>query len=147
MTYRRSRFLLVAAVLSSLWCAGSAQALRNIKTLLADTSASFTPKVPAYHVSGVTSAGAAGDCLSVSTSDGSTFLVVWNEPQIWDPKTNAAVMPPADKVTVDFGGDYSYKVYDPLVGTAAIAAGRGTGARVNVIGSPLLVRITPAKAH
>ena len=147
MTYRRSRFLLVAAALSSLWCAGSAQALRNIKTLLADTSASFTPKVPAYHVSGVTSAGAAGDCLSVSKSDGSTFLVVWNEPQIWDPKPNAAVMPPADKVMVDFDGDYSYKVYDPLVKVSAIATGRGRNVSINVVGSPILVQITPMKGH
>ena len=122
----------------------AALALGNLKTLLADTSAFFMPKVPAYRVSGVTNGGAAGDCLAVSKSDGSTFLVVWNEPQIWDPKTNAAVAPPADMVTVEFGGDYSYKVYDPLVGVSAIAAGHGTGVSINVAGSPILVQIRPA---
>ena len=122
----------------------AAQALRNVKTLLADMSAHFTPKVPAYRVSGVTNAGAAGDSLSVSKSDGSTFLVVWNEPQIWDLKANSAVTPPANTVTVDFGGDYSYKVYDPLIGVNAIAAGRSTGVSVNVVGSPILVKIVGA---
>ena len=125
----------------------AALAVGNLKTLLADTSARFTPKVPAFRVSGVTNAGAGGDCLSVSKSDGSTFVVVWNEPQIWDPKANVPIAPPADKVTVAFGGDYPYKVYDPLVGTSAIAAGHGTGMSVNVVGSPILVQITPAKGH
>jgi len=122
----------------------AAQALANVKTLLADTSVRFTPKVPPYRVSGVTHAGAAGDCVSVSKSDGSTFLVVWNEPQIWNLKANAAVVPPADRVTVDFGGDYSYKVYDPLVGLHVIAAGRGSRVSVNVLGSPIMVQIIPA---
>ena len=91
-----------------------------------DTSDHFTAKLPAYRVSGVTNAGAAGSSLSISKSDGSAFIVVWNEPQIWDPKANAPVTPPADTVTVNFGGDYAYKVYDPLIGLNAIAAGHGS---------------------
>ena len=125
----------------------AARALRNLKTLLTDTSARFTPKVPAYRITGVTNVGAAGDCLTVSKSDDSTFLAVWNEPQVWDPKTNAAVTPPADTVMVDFGGDYSYRVYDPLVKVSAIAAGHGRNVSVNVVGSPILVQITPMKGH
>jgi len=122
----------------------AAQSLANVKNLLADTSVGFTPRVPPYRVSGVTQAGAAGDCLSVSKSDGSTFLVVWNEPQIWDPKANTAVAPPTDRVTVDFGGDYSYRVYDPLVGLGAISTGRGSGVTVNVLGSPIMIQVIPA---
>ena len=121
----------------------AALALANVKTLLADTSARVTRRVPAYHVSGVTQAGAAGDCLSVSKSDGSTFIVVWNEPQIWDPKANAAVAPPADRVTVDFGGSYSYRVYDPLAGLGATASGRGSGVTVNLLGSPIMIQVIP----
>jgi len=126
----------------------AAQALANVKALLAGTPLHFAPKIPLYRVSGVTHAGAAGDCVSVSKSDGSTFLVVWNEPQIWDPKANAAVAPPADRVTVDFGGDYSYKVYDPFVGLHVIAAGRGSRVSVNVLGSPIMVQIIrPTPPH
>ena len=122
----------------------AAQALANVKNLLSDTSARFTPKVPAYRVSGVTNAGAAGSSLSISKSDGSTFLVVWNEPQIWDPKADAPVTPPSDPVRVDFGGSYSYKVYDPVVGLGAFQDGRGPGVSVTLRGSPLLIQIIPA---
>lgn len=119
----------------------AAQALANVKNLLADRSADFRPRVPAYSVSGVTNAGAAGDNLSISKSDGSTIIAVWNEPPIWDPKANAPLTPPADKVTVDFGGDFSYKVYDPLLGVNAIASDRGRRVSVNVQGSPILIHI------
>lgn len=120
----------------------AAQVLTNVKALLSDKTTRFTAKAPTYRVSGLTHAGAAGSSLSVSKSDGSTFLVVWNEPQIWDPKANAAVTPPDDKVTVDFGGDCAYKIYDPLTGSKPIAAGRGSHVTVNVLGSPMLIRLS-----
>lgn len=120
----------------------AAQALANVKNLLADKTDRFTPRVPAYQVSGVTQAGAAGSSLSVSKSDGSAFIVVWNEPQIWDPKANAPVTPSADPVTVSFGARYSYKVYDPLLGLNAIGDGRGSEVHVSLRGSPLLIQIT-----
>ena len=119
----------------------AAQALANVKNLLADTSDRFTPKVPLYHVSGLSNAGAAGSSLSLSKSDGSTFIVIWNEPQIWDSQTNAAVTPPADKVTVDLGADYSYKVYDPLLGLNPIAFGRGSQVSIALLGSPMMIQI------
>ena len=118
-------------------------ALANIKNLLADQSIPFTAKVPAYRVTGVTNAGMAGSSLSISKSDGSTFIVVWNEPQIWDQAANAAVIPPADPVTVAFGADYAYKVYDPLAGLSAVAAGNGSHVTINVVGSPLMIQIRP----
>ncbi|MGI4792463.1 MAG: hypothetical protein ACRYFS_26850 [Janthinobacterium lividum] len=121
----------------------AAQALANVKNLLHDPTANFTPKVPAYHVSGVTDAGAAGSSLSISKSDGSTFIVVWNEPQIWDPSANAPVTPAADPVTVSFGGSYTYKVYDPLRGISSIAAGSASSITVNLTGSPLLIQVFP----
>ena len=124
----------------------AARALANVKNLLRDTSTHFTAKVPAYRVSGVSNAGAAGSSLSISKSDGSTFIVVWNEPRIWDPTANASVTPPPDSVTVNFGGDYLYKVYDPLIGTQVVMAGKGSQIRVNVVGSPLMIRIIPATA-
>ena len=122
----------------------AAQALANVKNLLSDKSARFTAKVPAYHVSGITQAGASGSNLSLSKSDGSTFIVVWNEPQIWDAKANAPVTPPADPVTVTFGGDYAYRVYDPLIGLNPIAAGHGNKVEVNLLGSPIMIQILPA---
>ena len=121
----------------------AAQALANVKNLLRDTTTRFTPRVPKYRVSGVTDTGAAGSSLSISKSDGSTFLVVWNEPQIWDPKANAPVAPPADPVRVDFGALCYYQVYDPLVGLTPVKGGRGPGVSINLRGSPLLIRVVP----
>ena len=121
----------------------AALALAALKTLLADKSTSFVPRVPRYRVSGVTHAGSAGSSFSVSKSDGSTFIVVWNEPQIWDETVNAPVTPPADPVTVSFGGVYNYKVYDPLAGSAALSSGRSLSVTVSVTGSPILVQVLP----
>ena len=121
----------------------AAQALANVKNLLHDTRTNFTPRVPAYRVTGVTDAGAAGSSLSISKSDGSTFLVVWNEPPIWNPKANAPVLPLADPVRVDFGGDYAYRVFDPLTGLAPVQQGRGPGVSIRLRGSPLLIRVVP----
>ncbi len=125
----------------------AAQALANVKNLLAGTSTDFKAVVPAYRVSGVTDAGAAGSSLSISKSDGSTFIVVWNEPPIWDAKTNSPVVPLANSVKVNFGGDYSYKVYDPLRGLDSIAAGRGEGATITLFGSPVIIQISPVKIN
>ena len=105
-----------------------------------------TPKVPSYTVSGVSNAGAAGSTLTLSKSDGSTFIAVWNAPQIWDPPANIAVTPPADPVTVSFGARFAYKVYDPLVGLVPIASSLGSKVSVNVVGSPIMIQIMPKKA-
>lgn len=121
----------------------AAQALANIKTLLRDRSTHFTPKVPAYQVIGLNNAGAAGSSLTISKSDGSTFIVVWNEPPIWDVAANASIVPPADHVTVTLHRAYAYKVYDPLVGLQPIATGKGRQINGNIVGSPLLIQLIP----
>ena len=121
----------------------AAQALANVKNLLRDSADRFTSKVPAYHISGLSQAGAAGSSLTISKSDGSTFVVVWNEPQIWDSKANSAIAPPVDHVKVTFGGTYAYRVYDPLIGLKAIVSGEGSEVGVDLTGSPLMIQLFP----
>lgn len=127
----------------------AAQALANLKNLLADARTNFAPQpptyTPAYSVSGLKNAGAAGSSLSISKSDGSAFIVVWNEPPIWDAKANAPVAPPPNEVTVSLGGEHSYKVYNPLLGLGEIAAGKGSTLKIDVPGSPILIQITKAE--
>jgi len=125
----------------------AAKALANVNTLLADSSKPFQPKIPAYQVSGVTRAGASGSSLSLSKSDGSTMIVVWNEPPLWDAQVNAAIIPTPDKVTVSFGGRYSYRVYDPMLGLAPIAVGQATGTVIKLSGSPLFVQVQQSPAN
>ena len=119
----------------------AALALENVNHLLSDRGTDFTPNVSAYQVSGVTNAGKAGSSLSISKSDGSTLIVVWNEPQIWDAKAKMPVTPPADPVTVRFGGTYTYRVYDPLAGAKPIATGTASSVAVNLVGSPLMIQV------
>lgn len=125
----------------------AAQALANVKNLLADTTTKFTARTPVYKVDGVKNAGAAGSSLSISKSDGSTFIVVWNEPKIWDQSANSPVTPPTNVVTIRFGGNYSYKVYDPLLGTNATASGYASSVNVNILGSPIMIQLKPTQCQ
>lgn len=121
----------------------AALALANVKALLRDGPARFAPVVPAYSITGLTSAGSAGSSFSVSKSDGSTFIIVWNEPPLWDQITNAPVTPPADSVTVRFGKNSAYKVYNPLSGSTPLASGHSSQVTVDVAGSPIFIQIVP----
>lgn len=121
----------------------AARALANLKDLLGDRSAHFTARALTYRVRGVCDAGAAGTSLAIYKSDGSTFLAVWNEPQIWDPAANVTVTPAGDRVTVTLDSAYRYKVYDPLIGTKAVQSGRGSRININLTGSPLMIQILP----
>ena len=121
----------------------AAQALANVKNLLRDSTVRFTSKVPAYHVRGLSQAGAAGSSLTISKSDGSTFVIVWNEPPIWDSKANTEIAPPVDHVKVTFGGPYNYRVYDPLIGLKPIALGQISEVGISLTGSPLMIHLLP----
>jgi hypothetical protein len=123
----------------------AAQALANVKNLLSDTPKRFTTKVPNYSVTGLTQAGAAGSSLALSKSDGSTFLVVWNEPPLWNAQANTPLTAPNDMVTVSFGKRYSYKVYDPLRGLHPIAVGQASQVHLNVPGSPIFIQLIPIR--
>ena len=125
----------------------AARALAAVKALLGDTAAPFTPRVPPWRVSGVTQAGAAGDRLAVAKSDGSTFLIVWNEPPVWDAQANTPITPAPDPVRVSFGARCAYQVYDPLAGVRPIGSGRGAGVGVTLRGSPLMIRVVPLMAR
>ena len=128
------------------------QALANVKNLLLDNnSKNFTADVPPYRVSGLTHARMARSSLSVSKSDGSTFIVVWSEPNIWDAKTSKPITPTPwpDNVTVDFGRSHtmSYRVYDPLVGLNPLAIGKASKeiskVALHILGSPNFLQVFP----
>jgi serralysin len=123
----------------------AALALANVNALLRDRTTRFAAVVPAYSITGVTHAGIAGSSFSVSKSDGSTFIIVWNEPQIWDQKLNTPIAPPADSVTVRFGKNSAYKVYNPLADSAPFASGHSPQVTVNITGSPIFIQIRPLR--
>lgn len=119
----------------------AARALAVVKTLLTEKTTRFRVAVPRYSVHGVQDAGAAGSSLSISKRDGSTLIVVWNEPQIWDPEKNVPVSPTPNSVKVSFGRKYAYRVFDPLHGTKPIAVGQAMQISVTLTGSPLMIEV------
>ena len=119
----------------------AARALAVVKSLLAEKAARVRAIVPRYKVSGVQDAGAAGSILSISKRDGSTLIVVWNEPQIWNHEKNVPVSPAPNTIKVSFGKKYAYRVFDPLRGVMSIAAGQGSQISVTLTGSPLLIEV------
>jgi len=119
---------------------------------LSDTSA-FSPAYSGEDllISGLQPAGSAGQALILPKSDGTTMIAVWNEPTI-DTGAGTSVRPPANPVSVEFGGAYAYNVYDPTGGgglpdftaratTTPIAGGTGTGVQLTLFGTPLLIEL------
>ena len=105
-------------------CTGSpkpaAIALKNLAAILADSGGSFTPGSLNYTISGLPAynAGAAqggGNSLLLQKSNGHYFLIVWNEPQIYN-ESSGEVTPPAVPIRINFGSSFgTVYQYDPQV--------------------------------
>jgi hypothetical protein len=149
----------------------SARAISTIMSLLGDQSNfSFMPQsYPSVSVTGLTNTGTMGGVLTVAKSDGSFWVVIWNEPQVIT-GTQGSDMTPVDcYVTVNFGANYEWTIYDPLnqssdmngftpqatvnamatQGTTPISSGTGTsvgGQSLNILGYPKLVKLVAASS-
>lgn len=126
-----------------------ATAIHNLTSLLADTGAaarSFTPGFLAYAVSGLPETG---QTMLLAKSDGSFDLVVWAEPLIRaSPDNSQEVAAPHQAVTVTLdAAAASIDVFDPLLGTAAIASHAGAAqVTLDITDHPLILAIRPQAA-
>ena len=125
-----------------------ATAIHNLTTLMQDSGAqatTFTPSSFTYSIMGLPSTG---NSLLLQKSDGTNFIAVWNEPQIWNSATASEVATPDQFVTVKLGKTYaSVKVFDPLSGTQAISQfSNVSSVTIDVTDHPLLVEVDPATA-
>ena len=150
-----------------------ARALNNIKTLLGDvTNTSYTPSsYPNISVSGLQNTGVMGGQLLAAKSDGSYWLILWNEPTLANfngsngCQNGADIVPANNYVSVTFDKSYNWSLYDTMnpiayldgtnqsqmnnvatQGTTAIATGSGSSISassqtVNVQGRPLLLQL------
>ena len=118
--------------------------IHNLTAILADTGAAattFTPAVLPYTLSGLPQTG---NSLEVAKSDGTTDIVVWAEPTLWNATTKSEVAAPSETVTVALGGLHAVSVYDPLVGTAPIATYGATAAvTLSLSDHPLIIAVGP----
>ena len=123
----------------------AATGIHNLAAILADTGAtasSFTATALDYSVSGLPSTG---NSLEISKSDGTTDIVVWAEPQLWNQSTKSEVAASAATATVNLGAAHQVSVYDPLLGTAPIATYASTSSvQLQVIDHPLIVQVGAA---
>lgn len=98
----------------------AATAIHNLSAILSTAGAvqnpSFTMKAT---LSGMPDTG---NTLTLTGSDGSAFLAVWAEPQVWNTDAQTELPIATSHVTVDLGGTAaSVEVFDPLLGTNPIA--------------------------
>lgn len=98
-----------------------AVAIHNLTTILADNgsdAASFAPKALDYTLTGLP---ATGNSLDLQKSDGTTDIVVWAEPAIWNEATETEITAATETVTVDLGAVYqTVEVFDPLLSASPI---------------------------
>lgn len=126
-----------------------AVAIHNLTTILADTGAgsdSFTAGALDFTLTGMP---ATASNLLLQKSNGDFELVVWNEPDIWNQTTHAAITVAPTTVTLSLDRTYTeVRVYDPLVGTEAVATYRNVSSiSLSVTDHPLIVEIGPASVR
>ena len=119
--------------------------IHNLTAVLADTgaaAATFTPIALPYTLSGLPQTG---NSLEVAKSDGTTDIVVWAEPTLWNTDSKSEVAAPTETVTVALDGFHAVSVYDPLVGTAPIASyGATASVAIAITDHPLVIAVGPA---
>ena len=115
-----------------------ATAIHNLTSILAVAGAGVTPTLRPV----VTGLPASGRSLILTGTDGATFLTLWAEPKIWDTDKQTPIAAGSASVTVDLGAVVgSVSVYDPLLGTGAIATYTNVSRiTVSVTDHPLIIR-------
>ena len=124
-----------------------AVAIHNLTAILSDSSANagtFATHALDYALSGLP---ANGNSLLLEKSNGVHDLLVWAEPQIWDATTHSEIAASPSTVTIGFNGTVNVKVFDPLVGTAAIASLSAVSQlQLSISDHPLVVEVTGGTA-
>ena len=142
-----------------------ASAIHNLTTILKDTGGTaltFTPTTLAYSItglppnqgggtwpkpgglpSGIFDMG--GHASLYQKSSGTFELIVWNEPFIWNPNTNAQITPPTSSVTVSLGITAgTVNVYDPITGSSPVTTLHSVNSvSLSLAADPFIVEIVP----
>jgi hypothetical protein len=127
----------------------AAKAIHNLTRILADevsTAATFTPVVPAVHLTGLPAT--ARSLVIAKASGGIVQVALWNEAPVWSGKTFAPVGVAPASVSVAIDGAYSQvRVYEPLNSERPVSAGPVSGpVSVTLVDAPVIVEFIPAPA-
>lgn len=123
----------------------AATALHNLNSILSDPAAD-TKGVSLTNL-GYTLQGmpTEGQDMLLQKSSGNYDLVLWNEPTIWNTTTHSAYSIASQTVTITFDSAQSGTVYDPLLGSTAIATfSNAKSVQVALSDHPLVVEVGTA---
>lgn len=121
----------------------AATAIHNLTEILGDdgaAKASFSAGTLNYSIDGMPSSA---HSLLTEKSDGSYQITIWNEPDIWNQSTDAAIQAATTGVKVNLGSSFgSVKVFDPMSGTTAIKSlSNVSSLTVDVVDHPVIIDI------
>ncbi len=116
-----------------------ATAIHNLTTLLQNEGSGRPSARLNYSVRGLPSTGH----TLLLGSDTSFDIAVWIDATVYDPQHNADIAAPAYSASIDLGTPFSnIRVYDPLVGTAPIAAYSNLSkVKITVSDHPVIVQV------
>jgi hypothetical protein len=105
---------------------GAALAIQNLLQICADPGASASSFTPGSADVSVERLPATGNWQLFQGSGGAFYLVLWDEPVVWNQSTHQPVAAPTSSVTLRLGRSFgSVIVYDPLSAAAPVWSGSG----------------------
>jgi hypothetical protein len=124
----------------------AATAIHNMVGILADTGAQASTFPVGSFSPTVTGLPSTGNAIALAKSNGNFYLLLWNEPPVWNEATHSEIVPPATTVTIQIGGPARpVNVYNPIVsGSPRRARSRTTQLKVQLGAAPVIVEVLPA---
>lgn len=123
----------------------AAAAIHNLTAILADTGVNASTFQTGTLAATIDGLPATGNTMAFQKANGTSDLVIWNEPTVWNQATRSQVTPAAVSIKVNLGATYSLvKVFDPLAGSAPIQILTGVSSvQLALTADPLIVEVVP----
>ncbi|GAA0535178.1 hypothetical protein FHS83_003156 [Rhizomicrobium palustre] len=122
----------------------AATAVRNFLNLLRDSNAAARSFTPRATPASVINLPVTARSLVLQRADGSDVVVVWNEAQLWDRASRAAVSPAATKVTLASTNLRDAAVYDPVKSATPLTSYKAAASvELSLAADPLVIVLAP----
>jgi hypothetical protein len=121
----------------------AATAMQNLKTILNETGTIASPGTLSYTLSNMPSAGLS---LLLERSDGTFFVVLWNDAQQWKYSgAGGANAIGTYNVTLNLGvsATTAMQSFEPTIGTSPIITGSASTITVSLGADPIFIKIVP----
>lgn len=127
----------------------SATAIHNLTSIMSDGGSGFSPGQLNYSVSNLPAQNfptqGGGFSMLFQKSNGHFFIIVWNEPPIWNNSTNSEITPSTVSATVSLGAvRTTVNVYDPMTGTSPVNTYSSVSSvSLSLVKDPFIVEVVP----